>query len=324
MDLILANAVALMTQGAQMLLVLAIAPGVIGITRQVKARLMRRRGPPIVQAYRDLVKLVRKEAVIAETASPFFRVAPYLIFSLTWVAAALVPTYASGLLFNWAADVVTLVALLGAGRALLALAGMDVGTSFGGIGSSREVMIGTLAEPAMLLVVLTMALAAGTTRLPGVADFLIAQPLTVRVSLALAFVALLIVAIAENARIPVDNPATHLELTMVHEAMVLEYSGRHLALIEAASALKLVLYLSLIVCLFLPFGMAPASAGPAAWAIGAGAYLGKIAFGAVALGVWEVWIAKMRVFRVSDFLTGAFVFAFLAILLAFLSQEVLR
>src|SRR5262249_4705493 len=151
---------------------------------------------------------------------------PYLIFALTWVAAALVPTFASGLMFNWAADVVALVALMGAARALLALAGMDIGTSFGGIGSSREMMIATLAEPAMILVVLTLALAAGTTRLPGVADFFIAQPLAVRVSLALACVALVIVMLAENARIPVDNPATHLELTMVHEAMVLEYSAR--------------------------------------------------------------------------------------------------
>ena len=181
------------------------------------------------------------------------------------MAAALVPSFASGLMFNWAADVVALVALLGAARALLALAGMDVGTSFGGIGSSREMMIATLAEPAMMLIVLTLAIAAGTTRLAGVADFFIAEPFAVRVSLALSLVALVIVALAENARIPVDNPVTHLELTMVHEAMVLEYSGRHLALIEAASHLKLVLYISLLICLFAPFGMAPASAGVTGW-----------------------------------------------------------
>jgi len=316
--------VPLLAQLAQMFLVLAIAPATVGVTRRVKARFMRRRGAPIVQGYRDLAKLVRKEAVLAENASWFFRSAPYLIFALTWVAAALVPTFASGLMFNWAADVVALVALLGAARALLALAGMDVGTSFGGIGTSREMMIATLAEPAMLLVVLTLALAAGTTRLPGVADFFIAQPLAIRVSLGLALLALVIVALAENARIPVDNPATHLELTMVHEAMVLEYSGRHLAMIEAASHLKLVLYISLIVCLFLPFGMAPAQAGPKAWAIGTVAYLAKVVIGAALLGLWEVSIAKMRVFRVSEFLGGAFVFAFLAIILAFLTREVLR
>jgi formate hydrogenlyase subunit 4 len=308
----------------QMFLVLLFAPAIAGIARQVKARLMRRRGSPIIQGYRDLLKLVRKEVVLAENASWFFRAAPYLIFALTWVAAALVPTFASGLMFNWAADVVALVALLGAARALLALAAMDVGTSFGGIGSSREMMIATLAEPAMLLVVLTLALSAGTTRLAGVAEFYVAQPLAVRVSLALALVALIIVALAENARIPVDNPATHLELTMVHEAMVLEYSGRHLAMIEAASHLKLLLYISLIICMFAPFGMAPAAGGPTVWLIGAGAYFAKLSLAAIILGIWEVSIAKMRVFRVSEFLGGAFVLAFIAILLAFLSIEVLR
>lgn len=311
-------------QGLQMVLVLLIAPAMVGVTRQVKARLMRRRGAPILQPYRDLYKLVRKETVLAENASWFFRSAPYAIVAFTWVAAALVPTFASGLMFNWAADVVALVALLGAARALLALAGMDVGTSFGGLGSSREMMIASLAEPAMLLVVLTLALTAGTTRLPELADYFVREPITVRVSIALALVALVIVALAENARIPVDNPATHLELTMVHEAMVLEYSGRHLAMIETASHLKLVLYFSLIACLFVPFGMAPAQSGPAAWALGLMAYLLKILAGAVALGVWEVSIAKMRVFRVSEFLGGAFVFGFLAILLAFLSREVLN
>ena len=169
-----------------------------------------------------------------------------------------------------------------------------------------------------------MAPTEGTTWCPAVADFFVSQPLAVRVSLALALLSLVIVALAENARIPVDNPATHLELTMVHEAMVLEYSGRHLAMIEAASHLKLVLYLPLIACLFVPFGMAPAAAGPAALATGAAGYGAKGLVGAAILGAWEVSIAKMRVFRVADFLGGAFVFAFLAILLAFLSGEVLR
>ena len=312
----------LLGQSIQMFLVLLVAPAITGITRRTKARFMRRQGAPIIQPYRDILKLLRKEAVVAENASWLFRSAPYAILAFTWVAAALIPTFASGLMFNWAADAVALVALVGAARALLALAGMDVGTSFGGIGSSREMMIATLAEPAMLLVVLTMALTAGTTRLPEVAEFYISAPFTVRISLALALVALVIVALAENARIPVDNPSTHLELTMVHEAMVLEYSGRHLAMIELAAQLKLVLYISLIICLFLPFGMAPANTGPGAWTIGAGVYLGKLVFGAVLLGAWEVSIAKMRVFRVSEFLGGAFVFAFLAILLAFLTRGV--
>jgi formate hydrogenlyase subunit 4 len=309
-------------QLVQMFLVLLIAPAVTGIVRRVKARFMRRRGAPIIQPYRDLIKLVRKEAVVAENASWLFRTAPYAVLAFSWVAAALVPTFAAGLMFNWAADVVALVALLGAARALLALAALDIGTSFGGIGSSREMMMATLAEPAMLLVVLSVALTAGTTRLPEVASFLISAPFAVRASLALAMFAFLIVALAENARIPIDNPATHLELTMVHEAMVLEYSGRHLAMIEMAAQLKLVLYLSLIICLFAPFGKATAEAGAWAWMQGASTYLLKIAAGAAILGVWEVSIAKMRVFRVPEFLGGAFVFAFLAILLAFLSGEV--
>ena len=309
-----------LAQGAQMFLVLLLAPLAVGVTRRVKARLTRRRGAPLIQGYLDIAKLLRKESVLAESASWLFRTAPYLIFALTRVAAALVPSFASGLMFNWAADVVALVALLGAARALLALAGMDVGTSFGGIGSSREMMIATLAEPAMMLIVLTLAIAAGTTRLPGVADYFISEPLAVRVSLALSLGALVIVALAENARIPVDNPITHLELTMVHEAMVLEYSGRHLALIEAASMLKLTLYLSLLICLFAPFGMAPASAGLVGWLVGLVAWTAKLLLGAALLGVWEVSIAKMRVFRLPDFVGVAFVFAFIAILLAYLSS----
>ena len=310
-------------QFAQMFAVLLVAPGITGIVRQVKARFMRRQGAPFWQPYLDLAKLLRKESVIAENASWLFRAAPYAIFAFAWVAAALVPSFAAGLMFNWAADVIALVALLGAGRALLALAGMDIGTSFGGIGSSREMMIATLAEPALLLVFLTLALIAGTTRLPEVAGYFISTPPTVRVSLALALVAFVIVALAENARIPVDNPATHLELTMVHEAMVLEYSGRHLAMIEAAAQLKIVTYLALIGCLFFPWGMATAQAGPLAWITGAIAWIAKLAIGAALLGAWEVGIAKMRVFRLGDFLGIAFVFAFLAILMAFVTRAVL-
>ena len=221
-------------QGAQMLLVLLLAPLLTGFVRKVKARLLRRRGPPLLQPYRDLIRLMRKEVVLAENASWLFRVIPYLIFAATWVAAALVPTFGSGLLFSWSADLIAIIALLGSARFFLALAGLDVGTSFGGIGSSREVMIASLAEPAMLMIVFTLALIAGSTQLSTIAAFMVSAEVGLRVSLGLALIALIMVAIAENARIPVDNPATHLELTMVHEAMVLEYSGRHLALIELA------------------------------------------------------------------------------------------
>ena len=242
-------------QGAQMLLVLLVAPLFVGFVRKMKARLLRRQGPPLIQPYLDMVRLTRKEVVLAENASWLFRVTPYLIFAATWVAASLVPTFRTDLTFSWSADLIAVIALLGSARFFLALAGLDVGTSFGGIGSSREVMIASLAEPAMLMIVFTLALIAGSTQLSTMAAFMASPAVGLRVSLGMGLVALIMVAIAENGRIPIDNPATHLELTMVHEAMVLEYSGRHLALIELASALKLVLYVSLIACLFAPWGI---------------------------------------------------------------------
>jgi len=310
----------LILQGVQMVLVVAIAPLVLGITRKVKARLLARIGPPVIQPYRDIWKLMHKEAVLAHNASWLYRTAPYCIFAVTWVAAALIPTYATNLLFSWSADLIALVALLGTARFALALAGMDVGTSFGGIGSSREMMIASLAEPAMLLIVFTVALVAGTTQLSAVATLFSTASIGLRVSLGLALFALVFVGIAENARIPIDNPATHLELTMVHEAMVLEYSGRHLAMIEAAAALKLVLYFSLIACLFFPFGMATGDKGGGALALGLAAYLAKIGVLAALLPIAETSVAKMRVFRVPDFLGAALMLALLATLLLFVSR----
>jgi len=320
MVLILELILGLALQGLQMALVLAVAPLLLGFTRKVRARLLRRRGPPVLQPYRDLLKLIRKEAVLAQNASWLFRTAPYLIFASTWVAAALVPTFATGLPFSWAADLIALAALIGLARFLLALAGMDVGTSFGGIGSSREMLFASLAEPAMVMIVFTVALVAGSTQLSAIANFMLDNA-TLRVSLGLALTALIIVAVAENARIPVDNPATHLELTMVHEAMVLEYSGRHLALIEAAAALKLLLYVSLIGCIFVPWGLAPAGAGAGALAIGLLAYLGKLLAGGFLLVVFETSVAKMRVFRVPEFLGIALMLGLLGTLLLFVSRS---
>jgi formate hydrogenlyase subunit 4 len=209
-------------QGLQMLLVLLLAPLLTGFVRKAKARLNRRRGPTLIQPYRDLVRLMRKEVVLADNASWLFRIIPYLIFAATWVAASLIPTFQIGLLFSWSADLIAIIALLGSARFFLALAGLDIGTSFGGIGSSREVMIASLAEPAMLMIVFTLALIAGSTQLSTMAGFMESPQVGLRVSLGLALIALIMVAIAENARIPVDNPATHLELTMVHEAKELE------------------------------------------------------------------------------------------------------
>ncbi|HEU0222631.1 MAG TPA: NADH-quinone oxidoreductase subunit H, partial [Paracoccaceae bacterium] len=219
------------------------------------------------------------------------------------------------------ADLIAIVALLGTARFFLALAGLDVGTAFGGIGSSREVMIASLAEPATIMLVFTLALLAGSTQLSTVAGFMLSENVGLRVSLGLALIALILVAIAENGRVPVDNPATHLELTMVHEAMILEYSGRHLAVIELASSLKLLLYVSLIACLFVPWGLAPAGAGPAALAAGIGLYVAKLAAGAVLLAVFETSIAKMRVFRVPDFLGAALMLGLLGTLLLFVSRS---
>ena len=307
-------------QFCQMTVVLAAAPLLAGYVRKLKALLVGRKGPPLLQPYRDLARLLRKEVVLAESASWLFRVAPYIVFAATWVAAALVPTFATGLLFSYAADMIAIVALLGSARFILALAGLDVGTSFGGIGSSREMMIASLAEPAMLMVVFTLSLLAGSTQLSTVAAFMQGPGVGLRVSLAMALVAFVMVAIAENARIPVDNPATHLELTMVHEAMILEYSGRHLALIELASFIKLLLYVSVIGCVFAPWGIAVAGQGLAAYLAGLAVYAGKLAAAGLLLALFETAIAKMRVFRVSDFLGAAFMLGVLATLLLFVSR----
>ncbi len=311
----------LAVQGVQMLLVLLLAPLLTGFVRKVKARLLRRRGPPLLQVYRDLLRLMRKEAVLAENASWLFRVAPYVIFATTWVAAALAPTFATGLIFSWAADLIVLAALLGSARFFLTLAGMDVGTSFGGIGSSREAMIATLAEPAMIMIVFSLALLAGSTRLSVLAEFMLSPAAGLRVSLGLALIALVMVAIAENGRIPIDNPATHLELTMVHEAMILEYSGRHLALIELSASLKLLLYISLIACVFAPWGLVPSQSHILAQVGGGITYLGKLAVGGALLALFETTIAKMRVFRAPDFLGAALMLSLLAALLLFVSRS---
>ena len=313
--------VQILAQSAQLLVVLLLAPLLTGIVRKMKSRLTRKQGASVFQPYRDLLRLFRKNAVMAENASWIFRAAPYLIFAFTWAAAALVPTFAVNLPLSGAADLIVIVGLLASGRFFLALAGLDIGTSFGGIGSSREMMFASLAEPAMLVVVFTLALVAGSTQLSTVVDFTASPEMGLRVSALLALVALVIVAIAENARIPVDNPATHLELTMVHEAMVLEYTGRHLALIEAAASLKLLLYISLIAAIFAPWGMASIGGTAQALASGLGWYALKLGAGGVLLAVFETSIAKMRVFRVPLFLGAALMLALLGTLLTFMARS---
>ncbi len=311
----------LLVQVVQMALVVALAPLLTGFVRKAKARLLRRRGASVFQPYLDLSRLLRKEAVVAENASWLFRMAPYLIFAATWVAAAVIPTFATGLIFSWTVDLIAIIGLLGSARFFLALAGMDVGTSFGGIGSSREMLIATLAEPAMLLIIFAVALIAGSTQLSTIAAFMTSPQVGLRVSLAVALIAIIMVAIAENARIPIDNPATHLELTMVHEAMVLEYSGRHLAMIELAAMLKLLLYLSMIVCIFVPWNIKGPEAGYPAYLVGFASYVVKLAVGGAMLALFETATAKMRVFRVPQFLGAALMLGLLATLLRFVSRS---
>ena len=307
----------LLIQILQTIMVLALAPGLTGLIRWVKARLLRRRGTPIIQVYRDFFRLLRKDVVIADNASWLFRVVPYLVFNAIWTAASLVPTFSTQLLFAPAADLIALIALLSSARFALALGALDVGTSFGGIGASREMMIASLAEPAMLMIVFTVSLFAETTHLPAVAQYMIEHPVFLQVAMVLAAIAMVIVSLAETARIPVDNPATHLELTMVHEAMVLEYSGRHLALIEAAGSLKLVLYLSLFCCLFAPWGIAHQGAALSGILAGLGIWVLKLAVGAVLLAVLETCLSKMRLFRLADLLGGGFLFGLLSVILMF-------
>lgn len=309
-------------QLAQALLCLALAPLLTGVVRRLKARLQGRIGPSLLQPYRDLWRLLQKEAIVAESASWLFRFAPYMIFASVWLAASIVPTFSTEMLLTPAADLIALVALLGLSRFFTALAGMDVGTAFGGIGASREMMIASLAEPAMLMVTFSLSLLAGTTVPAGIGAYVLQGGIGLEVSMALALVALVMVAIAECGRIPIDNPSTHLELTMVHEAMVLEYSGRHLALIEAAGMVRLLLYMSLIASIFTPWGIAQPGAGVGAVLLGLASFAAKMGAAALGLAVFETAIAKMRVFRVADFLGGALLLALLATIFLYVSEAV--
>lgn len=298
------------------LLVAALAPGITGLARWVKARALGRAGPAPWQPYRDLRRLMAKTPIVAETSGALYTAVPYVQLAAIWLAAAMVPAFTYALPLAQAGDLIVLTGILGLSRFLLALAGLDAGTAFGGIGSSRELMIGALAEPAMLLIVFTVAVLVHTTSLPAISAHFIAEPVGLRVSLGMALVAIVMVAIAENGRIPIDNPATHLELTMVHEAMVLDYSGRHLAAIELAAMLKLVVWLCLIQALFVPFGMAGETLTALAFPI----FLAKLIAGAVALALFEVGIAKMRVFRYPEFLGGAMVLGMLATIYLYVSH----
>lgn len=298
---------------AQLALYAALAPLLAGWIRKVKAVLQNRRGAPLLQPYRDLYKLLGKEARVAHTASPLFRAAPYIVFVATWLAAATVPLLATDIPTGLVADIIVLVGLLALARFFLALAGMDVGTAFGGMGASREMLISSLAEPAMLLAVFTLAMTAHTTNLASLIEIQLTGPLVLRPSYLFALGALTLVAVAETGRIPVDNPGTHLELTMVHEAMILEYSGRHLALMEWAAQIKLMLYGALIVNLFFPWGIAQ-GADLAGLGLGLVAVVFKLLALGAALAVAETVLTKMRLFRVPAFINLALLLGLLGLL----------
>jgi formate hydrogenlyase subunit 4 len=297
----------------QLLLFVAAAPLLGGWIKRLKCRLQNRAAPSLFQPYRDLRKLLRKQTTLAANASWLFRATPYIVFGATLVTAAVVPLIALPLPTAAVADVIVLAGLLALARFFTALAGMDIGTAFGGMGSSREMMIGALAEPALLMTVFTVAMTAHTTNLSEAVQFTLHSGLVLRPSFLFAALALMMIAVAETGRVPVDNPATHLELTMVHEAMILEYSGRHLALIEWAGMIKLMVYCSLIANLFLPWGIAT-DAVPLHLLHGVLAIAAKLALLAVALVIWETVIAKMRLFRVPQFLGFAFMLALLGML----------
>ena len=307
-------------QFTELALAVLLAPLLTGWVNQCRAWLQSRSAPPLLQPYRVLAKLFQKDVVLAHNASPLFRAAPYLIFGCLCAAAAIVPTLGTDLPLNAAADAIALVGLLALARLFIALAGMDVGTAFGGLGARREMLVGFLAEPALLMVLFTASLISNSTSLATIADTLAHKEFVIYPSMAFAGVAFTMVSLAENARIPIDNPATHLELTMIHEAMVLEYSGRHLAMIEWAASLKLFVYSCIGLVLFFPFGIAKGGD----WlglVLALPALLVKLAAGGALLALIEMLSAKMRIFRAPEFLGTAFLLAVLSMLVHVLLER---
>lgn len=296
---------------------LAAAPLLKTVIRKMKARLQNRQGPPLLQGYYDLAKLLRKEAIRSETATWVYAAGPRMYFAAAVAATTLVPVVVAAAPLEAGGGILLFVGALALGRFALATAALDTGSPFGGMGASREMTIGALAEPALMLGLFTSALAVGSLNLGVLVRSLISQGPSFHPSDILAFAGLFIIVIAETGRIPVDNPATHLELTMIHEAMVLEYAGPDLALVEWASALKELLYLTLLVDLFLPAGIAM-SAAPLALAVSVLAWAGKVFLLAVAVTLTEATNAKLRLFRVPELVSVSLGLAFLAMAIRFL------
>jgi formate hydrogenlyase subunit 4 len=308
------NPIEWLTQTLAVVAALVAAPMFLGWINQCRAWLQNRTAPSILQPYRGLVKLFHKDAVLAESVSPLFRAAPYVVFAAMVTAAAIIPSTSTRLPFASAADAIALVGLFATARVFLSLAAMDVGTAFGTLGARREMMVGFLAEPALLMIIFVASLISATTALPVISERLAMHSLGLYPSLAFTSVAFTMVLLAENARIPVDNPSTHLELTMIHEAMMLEYSARHLALMEWAAALKLFNYACIGFALFIPWGTAMGRAGPGAVLLSVPLLAVKLLLAGAGLALIETVSAKLRVFRAPEFLATAFLFAVLGLL----------
>ncbi|MFN7085403.1 MAG: respiratory chain complex I subunit 1 family protein [Burkholderiales bacterium] len=308
---------AFLSQVAQTLLVIVLAPLLVGWVSQCRAWLQNRSGPGVLQPYRVLHKLFHKDALIAHRASAIFRSAPYVQFGCMALAASIVPVVETRLAFSPAADVIALVGIFALARVFSSLAAMDVGTAFGSLGARREMLVASLSEPALLMVFFTPLLIAQSSSLTAIVDALAHREFAIYPSLAFAAVAFVMVLLAENARIPVDNPATHLELTMIHEALILEYSARHLALIEWTAAIKLTVYFAIGIALFAPWGMVEAGNWPA-FPFAAAVLVVKLALAGAGLALLETVSAKMRIFRAPEFLGMAFLFAVLGMLIRLL------
>lgn len=303
----------------QIVILLATAPLFVGWIRMLKCWFQGRISASLFQPYRDIVKLFSKDVVLAENASWIFRFTPYLVFGTTVLAGGIIPILSVDLPLSATADVIALVALFAMARFFTALAGMDIGTAFGGMGSSREMTIASLAEPAMLMAIFTVSLVSHSTSLPQIVQVLGYGPLVLRPSLAFALLSFILISLAETGRVPVDNPATHLELTMIHEAMMLEYSGRHLALMEWAGMMKLFLFAALGIASFFPWGIAAIgnlTAVPSAFLF----LIIKLGIIGLVIVMIETGLAKMRIFRVTEFLGSAFLFATLGMLSYFMLE----
>lgn len=305
---------------AQALVLSILAPFIVGLIRKLKARVQCRRGPSLFQPYADLAKLFRKQPVVSTTASWIFTATPYIVFGSTLTAGLLVPVFVSQVPLGFAGNIIALVYLFALGTFFLILAGLDAGSAFGGMGGSREAIVASLTEPATIMSIFAIALTAGSTNLSTIVHrTALTEGATDPVPQLMALAALFIVTLAETGRVPVDNPATHLELTMIHEAMILEYSGRYLALLEWAAAIKLLVFLTLIANVFAPWGIATAPA-PSALAIGVAVYAAKVSLLAALIGLIECMFAKLRLFRVTDLLGVAFILALLGLLFFYILQ----